>query len=342
MPPTSLQHLKQLTDATGLLQHAHYGVPRRTEGYSADDNARGLILMARRYADAPDDDLLDLATVYLSFLDHAQDSRGHFRNFMDYDRQWSDLPASDDCHARCLWALGEVLDSPLPDHLRQPAHEMFDRGVGQFEMAAPPRSTAFFLMAAERVWNVRRDDQLQRLAHAAADRLLGWFHGVADDAWSWFEHYLTYANARLPHGLLAAYAVLRRPECLEAARKSLDFLIRETVADGVLEPVGNHGWYPRGGAKARFDQQPIEAMTMVEACLAAHRATGESPYADVARLAHDWFLGKNCHGLRLADPQRGSCHDGLKPDGTNANEGAESTLAFLISQQALDKSPTSE
>lgn len=333
----NLKHLRRLTDETGLLQHATYSVPRRSEGYSADDNARGLLLMSRLAAAGGEDVVVDLATVYLSFLQYAQTERGHFHNFMSYDRQWLDTPSSEDCQGRCLWALAELLSSPLPDHVRHSAEEMLTRGIGQFDTIYSPRATSSFLLAAEALAATGRLERMDTLAHEAADRLLGKFRGVADDTWVWFEHYLTYANARLPHAMFAAYHLFRQEEYLDAARRSLDFLIRETVHDGCLVPVGNNGWYPRGGTKAEFDQQPIEVVAMVEAALAAHRATGQAHYADVAALSGRWFTGGNCLGVAMADSQRGSCRDGLAPGGANQNEGAESTLAFLISQQALDK-----
>jgi len=338
MPPLCLTHLTRLTDDTGLLQHAYYGMPRRSEGYSSDDNARGLLLMARAAAGWPDNRPVDLATVYLSFLEHAQDARGHFRNFMSYDRRWSDTPSSDDCQGRCVWALAELMASPLPENLRTPARELFIRGLKQFETIYSPRATAFLLLAAESLRDAGRVGQADDLAHAAADRLLGMFRGVANDTWVWFEHCMTYGNARLPQALFAAHRLFEPPEYLEAARRSFDFLIRETVRDGILVPVGNDGWYPRGGTKAEFDQQPIEVMAMVEAALAAHRATGEARYRQVAALSGRWFSGGNCLGRPVADPEQGGCHDGLRPDGVNQNQGAESTLAFLISRQALSRS----
>jgi len=338
MPPICLTHLMRLTDDTGLLQHAYYGMPRRSEGYSADDNARGLMLMARRFTAAPEDRLVDLATIYVSFLSDAQDARGHFRNFMNYDRRWSDTPSSEDCQGRCLWALAEVMASRLPENLRTPAGELLTRGLGQFEVIYAPRATAFFLLAVGALPDADRQEAAERLARAAAERLFAMFNAVANSDWVWFEHYMTYANARLPHAMFATARLFGRPDYLDAGRRALDFLIRETIRDSRLHPVGNRGWYPRGGAMAEFDQQPIEAMAMVEAALAAHRATGDRRYADAAALAGRWFTGGNCLGVDVADTKRGSCHDGLGPDGVNRNQGAESTLAFLISHQALEDS----
>lgn len=338
MPKPNLTHLMRLTDDTGLLQHACYSVPRRSEGYASDDNARALVLVARLYADAPDKPLADLASRYLSFLEHAQDERGHFNNFMSYDRRWIDVEASMDCQGRCVWALAEVSRSPLPECLRETAWRMLWKSVEMPGLAACPRGTALYLMALEQAVAVDRHRRLLELARKAADRLIYWFEATADDSWQWFEDIVAYDAGRLPHGLLAAAATLDDPKALAVGRQALDFLARHTVRDGVLVPVGNNGWFRRGGAKADFDQQPIEVAATVEAALAAWRATGETAYADLARTANRWFLGDNCVGLPLADAARGSCCDGLQPRGVNRNEGAESTLSYLMAKQAMEKS----
>ncbi len=339
MSSLSLQHLVRLTDETGLIQHAYYGIPRRGDGYSADDNARALILVAREFAAQPTDHLVDLATRYLAFLEHGQTADGIFRNIMHYDRRWADEPAGDDCQGRCLWALGELLNSPMPRPLHQAAQEMLERAMAAYQLSSWPRTLAFSLLAFEQM--ARLDDNDGRRWHhltvKAADRLIECLETQSGEGWTWFEDTMTYANARLPHGLLAAGRTLDSKDHLEAAERSLEFLIRETVRDGMLIPVGTQGWYPRGGPKAEFDQQPIEAMAMVEAALAAFDITGRRQYADIAQTSGRWFLGDNILQLAVADPDRGSCHDGLHADRVNENEGAESTLAFLISHQALVK-----
>jgi len=339
MPFCSLKHLIRLTDETGLIQHAYYGIPRRSDGYSADDNARALILVARKFAVQPTEQLLDLATRYLAFLRHGLTDEGIFRNIMNYDRRWADQSAGDDCQGRCLWALGEVLNSPLPRPLHMAAKEMVKRAMAVYRLSTWPRTLAFSLLAFEQL--ARLDDNDGRrwcdLAARAAERLAKSLETHCGQGWTWFEDTMTYANARLPHGLLAAGRMLDNADYLEAAERTLEFLISETIHDGMLVPVGTRGWYPRGGCKAKFDQQPIEALAMVEAALAFLEATGRRRYAEIARTCGRWFLGDNMAGVALADPERGSCHDGLHADRVNENEGAESTLAFLISHQALVK-----
>ncbi|MBN2583167.1 MAG: hypothetical protein JXL80_08865 [Planctomycetes bacterium] len=333
----SLQHLVRLTDETGLIQHAYYGIPRRRDGYSADDNARALILVARQYAVEPREQLVDLATIYLSYLQHGQMDNGMFRNFLDYDQHWADLPTGDDCQGRCLWALAELLASTMPASLKSAAAEMLDRALGWFRPERPLHSLAFALLGFDALSRRGDGDRWHDRMAPAADRLAGALDGASANGWTWFDDTMTYANGRLPHAMLAAARMLGRDRYLEAGRKSLDFLIRVTVQDDMLVPVGTDGWYPQGGVKARFDQQPIEAMALIEAALAAWTILNETRYLDVARTCGRWFVGHNCLGKPLADIEEGSCCDGLTPYGPNANQGAESTLSLLISRQALAK-----
>lgn len=337
LPPLSLTHLRRLTDDTGLLQHARFSVPRRSEGYTSDDNARALMLTA--WLSPPGGtaaaEVVDLATTYLSYCEHAQTRHGWFRNFMDFDRRWAARPVSEDCQGRCLWAMAEVVASGLPEGLRRLAAELLDRGMVSAESARSQRPVAYHLLAGLRALATDPSPERRSVVETLAERLSGLFHSYADDAWPWFEHGLYYANARMPQAMFAAAEALGRADLLQVATRSMAFLARETIRDGVFEPVGSSGWYPRGQTRAGFDQQPIEAMAMVDAAIAAHRATGEPHYARLAGVAARWFTGANVHGLSLVDVARGSCRDGLNAEGLNLNEGAESTLAWLLARQAM-------
>ncbi len=335
VPPLSFKHLRRLTDGTGLFQHAYFGVPRRLDGYCSDDNSRALILMAREQRRAPRDEVIDLATTYLSFLQYAQRADGLFRNFMLYDRSWAGLPAGEDCQGRCLWALAESLDSPMPEHIRMPVWDMFARAIEWFDKIHYLRSLCFTLLAMERICSVRDEQRFRRIAARAAERLAESFDEHADGQWQWFEDKLTYANGRLPHAMFAAHALLDEQRYLDIARRSMDFLISVTAADGIFDPVGSNGWYERHGHRAQFDQQPIEAMSTSAAAIAAFESTGSRDYLEVAAMCGRWFVGGNVLSAPVADIDRGSCRDGLHAEGPNANEGAESTLSYLLTMQAL-------
>ena len=254
---------------------------------------------------------------------------------MLYDRTWAGLPAGEDCQGRCIWALAETLDSPMPEHIRRPVWEMFERSLPILDKMHYLRSMCFVLLAMECICHVRDEARFRHIAARAAHTMVEWWERHSDEPWQWFEDQLTYANARLPHAMFAAYRLLGDRKHLELGRRSIDFLISKTTSGDCFDPVGTNGWYPRDGKKAQFDQQPIEAMATSAAAIAAYVATGDKHYVDVAAQCGRWFLGGNVLGAPLADVLRGSCHDGLNEQGPNANEGAESTLSYLLTMQTL-------
>jgi len=164
-----------------------------------------------------------------------------------------------------------------------------------------------------------------------SERLLDLFHQTRGNGWDWFEDYVTYNNATLPHALLVSSRWQAREDMAQVGLESLQWLVSiQTDPDGIYSPVGSLGFYPRAGEKAVFDQQPIEASAMVSACLEAYRITQEVAWHREAHRAFEWFLGRNCLGMPLYDADTGGCFDGLRPGRVNQNQGAESTLAFLM------------
>jgi hypothetical protein len=222
------------------------------------------------------------------------------------------------------------------------SHRQDLRGLAAwlFEQALPatltlesPRAWAFGLLG---LWEYLQafpgSREALRATRELGERLLRLWRENRSEGWPWFEEVLTYDNAALPHGLLLAGDLLKRPEMREAALEALGWLVEvQKAEEGHFVPIGNRGFYPRGGERARFDQQPIEAYATVAATLAAQRLTGEPRWYEEAHRAFEWFLGRNDLGLALYDPHTGGCRDGLQPDGVNENQGAESTLAFLLS-----------
>jgi hypothetical protein len=333
LPEVDFSHLRRLTDETGLLQHARGTVPKREHGYCTDDNARALIVatLAAREP-APPVGLEDLAACYLSFLHHAfNQERRVFRNLMSYDRRWSEPAGSRDSNGRAVWALGVAAAEHPDERLRRMAADLLLESLPALEAAADLRAIAFALLGlgaalARGIGEPGTAELSERLAarlHAA------FVENACDEAWPWPEAVLTYANARVPHALIESGARLGREEWVDCGRHSLQWLVEMQTENGCFSPVGNRGWYRRGGTRARFDQQPIEADAMVAACVAALRATGAPVWRDRAVLALRWFLGHNVVGEPLYDAATGGCRDGLGEGGSNENEGAESTLAWL-------------
>lgn len=326
-----LAHLDRLTDSTGLIQHAIYSLPRRESGYTTDDNARALRLCARLWRWQPDEQMLHRITTYLGFLEFARCPGRGFHNFMSYQRTWLDAEGCGDCQGQAVRALAEVLGSELPDDYRVLARELIESVLPALADLRSLRAQAYVILAWGHLWaaGVKDLELLESVAWSAAKRLLECFERSRRPGWPWFESRLTYANAVLPHALFIAAQRWPQESFLDVATDSFNFLDRETTAGEFFWPVGNSGWYFHGEEKAPYDQQPVEAVTMGEAALAAFDLLGDARYLAIFHRARGWFYGENSLGQPLVDISRGACRDGLHISGVNQNQGAESTLAYL-------------
>jgi len=330
----ALDHLDRMTDATGLIQHAIYSIPRRESGYTTDDNARALRLCTRLWSQQPEDAMLCRAGVYLSFLEHARTRRGGFHNFMDYQRHWLDAEGTGDSQGQAVLALAEVLGSNLPEGYRAVARELIEAVLPTLADLRSLRAQAYVILAWGHLWGAGTKDiePLESIAWSAARRLVECYERCRRPDWPWFELRLTYANAVLPQALFAAGRRWPKDAFLEVAEATFDFLDRVTTVDNVFMPIGNDGWHVHGNDKAAYDQQPVEASTMAEAALVAREVTGQEKYQAVFQRAHGWFHGENSLKQSLVDVRNGACCDALQPHGVNRNQGAESTLAFLCTE----------
>jgi len=340
LPVLKLDHLKQLTDDVGLLQHAVGSVPNYWEGYTTDDNARGLILggLLEELGSQWIASAAGMPARYMAFLWYAFNPEiGRFRNFLGYDRRWKEEAGSEDSHGRALWALATVLGRSRQEGLRRAADRLFELALPAAHRYRDLRPAAYTLIGIhEYLRRYRGDRAVQHLRSVLAERLFEAYERTSSDEWPWFDDRLSYANARLPHGLLLSGHSMERPPMVEGALKALTWLAEiQTAKDGHFVPIGNEGFYRRRGERARFDQQPLEAHAMVSACLAAYRVTSEDRWEQEAWRAFEWFLGGNDLGFPLYDPTSGGCCDGLQREGVNMNQGAESTLAFLMSLAEL-------
>jgi hypothetical protein len=335
LPLLNLNHLRSLTDDTGLVQHACFTVPDYNEGYATDDNARALILAVSLEEQGEDasGEAFSLASRYLAFLRHAFNSQeGRFRNFMSYDRRWLETQGSDDCQGRSLLGLGTVIGRSNHPGLRGLAGQLVESALPAIATLTSPRAWSFILLGIhEYLKRFAGDRVASNLREVLAERLLECYRRHSSADWPWFEDRLTYCNATLPHALLVCGQAMARDDMVLTSLKALEWLGDLQMAEhGHFVPIGSNGFYPRLGTRARFDQQPVEAQTMISACLAAQAGTGESKWGRQAHLAFEWFLGRNDLSLSLYDPATGGCRDGLHSDRLNQNEGAESTLAFLL------------
>jgi glycosyltransferase involved in cell wall biosynthesis len=345
VPELKLNHLNRLTDDTGMFQHSIFTIPKYGEGYTTDDNARALIFtvclaqtMSTEVGNGESAALvvpIDLSARYLSFLEHAfNPANGRFKNTLAFERRWDETEGSEDCHGRALWGLGTVLGRSADLGLRSAAGRLFEYSVPVALEFRSPRAWAYTLIGIQEYLNSYPGDRdAQKVRSVLSRRLLEMYESIQSPDWQWFEDVLAYANARLPQALLLVGAACQDDRLVSVGLEALDWLLAQqrSEPDGHFVPIGSQGFYRRGGDKARFDQQPIEAAGAVSACLQAHRVTGDSRWRNQAWSAFNWFLGNNDLQVPLYDPVSGGCRDGLHPDRANENQGAESTLSFLMS-----------
>jgi hypothetical protein len=282
--------------------------------------------------------MLDLGRTYLSFLHHAfNPEASRFRNFMSYDRRWLEDVGSEDSHTRALWGLGSAVALAQDQGMRALAMELFDRGLRATDQFTSPRAWAFTLVGVHAYLSrYGGDSEAKRIRESLANRLYEQFVSNAKHDWPWPEDTLTYSCGKLPHAMLLAGQWMGHDGMIDIGLRSLDWLLKiQTSEDGHLSLIGNRGWFPLGGTKAIYDQQPIEAHALLEACLEAHRLTQDDQWFVEARRCFDWYLGRNDLGRPIYNYETGGCRDGLHQEGVNKNEGAESTLAWLLSLRAI-------
>ncbi len=336
LPAWKFDHLARLTDSTGVFQHAIYTLPWFEHGYCLDDNARALLLtvLIEELEHELPEILKPVQTSAAAFINHAfVGPSGRFRNFLSFDRRWLEDVGSEDSHARALWALGAVIGRTNRPGLRAWAIHLFEQALPAVESFTSPRAWAFTLLGIQEYLRQLHGDLLaSRLRHELVGRLEKLLLDNSTPDWIWFEGVVAYDNARLPQALIQVGRWIGQATYLEHGLRALDWLYStQTAENGFFRPVGSNGFWHRGEAPARFDQQPLEAAAMVGASIDAWHATGEERWKERARKAFDWFLGANDLGLPLYDAQNGGCCDGLQETRINQNQGAESTLSFLLS-----------
>ena len=339
MPPLKLDHLFKMSDHTGIFQHAIYNVPNYHEGYCTDDNARAFIftvLLQNMQASQPDIERLESS--YLAFLWYAFDANtSRFRNFMNHHREWIERAGSEDSHARALWAVGTALGRSLNEGHRNLCALLFQRGLPPVARFSSPRAWAFALIAIHEYLRTFSGDRVvSQMRDLLARRLVDLFRANASPGWQWFERIATYDNAKLSHALILSGHWTSNGEMLDIGLGSLRWLLEaQTAEGGHFAPIGCHGFWTHGEERARFDQQPLEAHSMLSACLEAFGVTRDDYWQRAARRCFEWFLGRNDLGQPLYDPTTGGCRDALLQDHLNQNQGAESSLAFYLSLAEL-------
>jgi glycosyltransferase involved in cell wall biosynthesis len=335
LPELKLSHLFRMTDSIGVFQHAIFSAPNFSEGYCADDNARALVLavLLGELGEDPEG-LRTLATTCTAFLHYAFDLKTkRFHNHMSFDRRWLDSQGSEDCQGRTLWALGVCVGRSPFRSFQMLAGQLFAQALPPVTEFTSPRAWAFGLIGIhEYLRRLSGDSLVNQTRETLTSKLMELFDAHAKPDWCWFEDELSYDNAKLAHALILSGRATGQMAAFERGLQALRWLMELQISEnGHFRPIGSNGFYRRGGTRANFDQQPIEAQAMVSACLEAYLATSDVWWYERAQCAFDWFIGWNDLGLELYQPETGGCCDGLHVDRVNENQGAESTLAFLLS-----------
>ena len=337
LPDLNFQHINNLTDLTGILQHAVFDLPNRKEGYCIDDNARALLLAVLAAKIKGKHNAAQLLPIYLSFIHYMQTSNGHFMNFMSYSRETLEERGSEDSFGRTMMALGFLINEGSTHFQVKTAREIFAKAYPNVKDLVSLRGIANSVIGICQFIKYAYPDDLKRnMVQLLTNKMIDAYKSNCAGDWRWFEPVLTYDNAMLPLALLNAYEVTQDETYFDIAFESMQFLESKVLVDDILRPVGNDGWCTRNGNCARFDQQGIDVMAMVLFYSQAFRITREQKWLNRMYTSYQWFLGANDLGMSLYDPSTGGCADGLHSEGINLNQGAESTLAYWISHVVVD------
>lgn len=332
VPRLNLSHLIRLTDDTGIVQHAKFGIPNLKEGYCLDDNARALLAALIIYRRTKNKEALDLIPIYFSYIHYMQNIKGSFRNFMSFDRRYLDEEGSEDSFGRTIWALGYMIRYSPNDAYFQLATELFRKAHHNFEQLNSVRGIANTLIGlCYYIHHFQSDEEMINLMERMSFNLVERYYNHRTKDWHWFEDILTYDNGVIPQALYHTVQIIDNAEILKVAEESTRFLEKVTLKDGYYAPVGSNGWFPKGGVCARYPQQATDAMIMISLYFKVYQIKKRKRDLKNMFQCFTWFLGENDLRIPLYDHETNGCNDGLESYGVNRNQGAESTLAYLIS-----------
>jgi len=337
LPPIKLTHLAKLTDDFGIIQFANLTEPDLSSGYTLDDNARALIVATLHYKKFRIHSSLKLASIYLNFLSGVAKPDGHFDNYINsnraIDEQKNRQENLEDANARALYAIALVSTTKqIPKRLRRQAHFLFEQSFRKNIAFSSPRAIAFYIKALYCLLSKWKEPKTLAALRHYCEQLVALYEKSHSPEWEWFEHYLTYSNAILPEALLLGYKITDERRYLEVAGETLNFLIKHTYKDSVYIPIGQSGWFPKEGTRQQFDQQPEDTTATVEVLNTMFQVTNRKHYKELANIAFNWFLGDNVLGQVVYDRTTGGSYDGVGEKSINLNQGAESTISYLLAR----------
>ena len=332
MPPFSLDHIKRLTDDTGIIQHAKFGIPNLKEGYCLDDNARAMLMVLMAYKQLKDETAINLAPIYLSYINYMQNKDGTFRNFLSFNRNFLDEVGSEDSFGRAIWALGYLLGNAPNDAYYQTGKVVFFDASQNFENLQSIRGIANTILGISYYLKSNpSDESMKGILKSLAGKLIRHYEENSTENWKWFEALFAYDNGILPLSLLHSAEILQDEKITRIAIESMNFLTSVTFKEAYLSIIGNEKWYKKDGERSFFAQQPLDALAMVLMYHQAFHLTKDKEYINKLFSCFMWFLGENDLRMSLFDFETKGCCDGFERYGVNRNQGAESSLSYLIS-----------
>lgn len=340
LPKISLKHIKRLTTEHGMIQFSEISQPNLNSGYTLDDNARALVAMVNHYKMFRKESDLELIKTYLYFIIFCQKHDGTFLNYVDKQGNFTDSNYDEnleDANGRAIWALGEFCSHTdlFSEDLMSKAHYTFNKALETIPFLHSPRAISFVIKGLHQ-YGVTHDNQdVKDIIVSLADNLVSKYVEVSDENWQWYEGYLTYANSVIPEALLCA-AMATKNELYESiAKASFDFLLSVTFKDGLIKVVSNKGWYQKGIEANVYGEQPIDVAYTVLALSKFYKHFNNEDYFEKCKSAFNWFLGKNHLQQIVYNPKSGGCFDGLEENHINLNQGAESTVSYLMARLAF-------
>ena len=339
LPKIKLKHLIKFTDSFGMIQFAKMDEPDIVSGYTLDDNARALIFSSLYYDAYKAPSVLKLIGIYLNFVRFVSKPNGFFDNYINYDRtrntERNIKEDMQDASARAFYSVAVTATTrSIPRKLQEQAKKIFLNGLANDVNFTHLRSGAFYIKGLC-LWLAKwRDPRAETSLMRHCDMLVKAFEQYAKKDWQWFEPHLTYSNSVIPEALLSAcsFAGGNKSVYCNVGKTSLDFLISQTLKGGIYHPIGQKGWFPMGGARAIYDQQPEDVSSMVQALRTMYQITGEKKYRKLMHRTFSWFLGDNILRQVVYDETTGGCYDGIGEKFVNLNQGAESTLSYLLAR----------
>jgi glycosyltransferase involved in cell wall biosynthesis len=333
LPKINTSHLMRMTDNFGMIQFATQAMPHQVSGYTLDDNARALLVAAKHYEKFKEFKYLGLIRTYLNYVKYVQGKDGKLYNLVDENKKIDEESWSEDAQGRAIWALGYLVSCQnMPADFKREALDVLTRALNSSKNIQSPRAVAFIIQGLYFYDQVFHNKKTQKRISGFAEHLVSLYERTSRKDWKWFEEYLTYANSKLSEALFYAHLVTNNKKYLEVAEESLRFLIDETFKESIFVPIGQGGWYQKGGERMYYDQQPIEAAYMIESLIVAFKTTRREEYRMRAFQAFKWFTGENSLKQMVYNENTGGCYDGLGERTVNINQGAESTLSYLLAR----------